>query len=97
MRLKIELRPVREKAMSVIERLAERAVESRLHDAVETIRIGWNNYSFVFYITGVSAILAALFGIAAWLSVVVTLVFFYYIGRFRRRFDRERSKRPWKY
>ncbi|MDE1854982.1 MAG: hypothetical protein KGH57_01520 [Candidatus Micrarchaeota archaeon] len=83
--------------MGFMERLAERAAESRLHDVVETVRIGWNNYSFVFYITGVSAILAALFGIAGWISIAVTLVFFYYVGKFRRHFDREKSKRPWKY
>ena len=82
--------------MAVIEGLAEKAAESKINEFFETIRFGWNNYSFVFYITGVSAILGAIFGIAGWLSIIVTVIFFFYAGKFRRQLEKEKSKKPWK-
>ena len=79
--------------MSISERLMDRAVESKTGRFIDTVRTGWNGYSFIFYIGGISAILGSLFGIAGWLSIVVTIAFFYYAGRFKQKLEREREKR----
>ena len=79
--------------MGAIERLVEKAVESRTSKFVETVRAGWNSYSFVFYIGGVSAILGSLFGVAGWLSIIITLTFFYYAGKFKMRYDETKARR----
>ena len=76
-----------------MERLVEKAVESRTSKFVETVRAGWNSYSFVFYIGGVSAILGSLFGLAGWLSIIITLSFFYYAGKFKMRYDEAKARR----
>jgi hypothetical protein len=79
--------------VGAIERLVEKAVESRTSKFVETVRAGWNSYSFVFYIGGVSAILGSLFGVAGWLSIIITLAFFYYAGKFKMRYDETKARR----
>ncbi len=56
------------------------------------MRIGWSNYSFLFYIGGVSAVLGGMFGLAGWVSAPVTVIFFYYAGQFRRYVERESRK-----
>jgi hypothetical protein len=78
--------------MEFIKPLAHRFARSRRENPVEYIRHGWNNYSFIFYIGGISAILGAEFGIAGWLSTIVTVAFFYYAGRFKKELDRERAR-----
>jgi uncharacterized membrane protein len=75
------------------EGLARKAVDSKLSSIIDTIRTGWNDYSFIFYIGGISAILGGLFGIAGWLSIVVTVAFFYYVGDIATRIKRERERR----
>ncbi len=82
--------------MGTIENLAKRSSETKANEFFENVKLGWNSYSFVFYIGGVAAILGTIFGIAGWLSIFVTLFFFYYAGKFRRQLDREMSKKPWK-
>ncbi len=79
--------------MRISEKLMARAAESKTGRFIDTIRTGWNSYSFIFYIGGISAILGSLFGIAGWLSIVVTIAFFYSAGRFRQRLDREKERR----
>ncbi len=76
----------------IINSMARKAARSRHGDVLNIIRTGWNSYSFVFYIGGVSAILGSLFGIAGWLSVIVTVAFFYYAGRFVNELHQEREK-----
>jgi uncharacterized membrane protein len=51
---------------------------------LDSIRLGWASYSFLFYIGGVSAILGGIFGLMGWMSTIVTILFFYYAGEFRR-------------
>jgi hypothetical protein len=56
------------------------------------MRVGWSNYSFLFYIGGVSAVLGGMFGLAGWVSAPATLIFFYYAGQFRQHVLRESKK-----
>jgi hypothetical protein len=72
---------------SISERLVERYASSRLGDFMSALRSGWNAYSFIFYIGGISAILGGIFGWAGWASAIVTLLFFYYAGKFKEKVD----------
>ena len=76
----------------VIHSIARKAARSKHSELLDLIRTGWNSYSFIFYIGGVSAILGSLFGVAGWLSVVVTVAFFYYAGRFVNELQQEKEK-----
>jgi hypothetical protein len=78
--------------MSVIKKLAKNATRSTIGDFVDNIRVGWNNYSFLLYIGGASAILGGVFGLVGWASIVVTIVFFYYAGEFRKEVNAETHK-----
>ena len=60
---------------------------------IDTVRTGWNNYSFIFYIGGISAILGSLFGWAGWLSTIVTVGFFYLTGRMKKRMEEADERR----
>lgn len=60
---------------------------------IDTVRIGWNGYSFVFYIVSISAILGGVFGWAGWISVIFTILFFYVAGKFKEQVDLERERR----
>ncbi len=84
--------------MPVIKRLAKHASRSTIGEFVDSMRIGYNQYSFLIYIGGVSALLGGLFGLAGWLSIIVTLSFFYYAGEFKKQMALESkkfdSKRP---
>ncbi len=78
--------------MDPVEWLGKQAARSSIGNKIEMIREGWNGYSFFFFVGGVAAILGSLLGIASGLAVVVTLVFFYYAGKFKRHVDAERKK-----
>lgn len=78
--------------MGLIDRIAKRSAKSKHGKFIENIRYGWNNYSFVFYIGSISAILAGLFGIAGWLSIVITIAFLYYAGKIKKAIDVEKVK-----
>ncbi len=76
----------------VIHSMARKAARSKHSELLDRIRTGWNSYSFIFYIGGVSAILGSLFGVAGWLSVIVTVAFFYYAGKFVNELQQEKEK-----
>jgi recombination DNA repair RAD52 pathway protein len=78
--------------MPVIKKLAKHASRSTIGEYVDSMRIGYNHYSFLFYIGGVSAILGGIFGMAGWASVIVTISFFYYAGEFRKQVALETKK-----
>ena len=78
--------------MGVIKHLAKNASRAKLGRITDNIRTGWNNYSFLFYIGGVSAILGSLFGLAGWASTIFTLTFFYYAGEFKKLMEEEKKK-----
>ena len=75
-----------------IHSIARKAAISKRGEFIDYVREGWNSYSFIFYIGGVSAILGSLFGIAGWLSVIVTVAFFYYAGKFVHMVRSERER-----
>lgn len=75
-----------------MKKLAKNAARSSIGGVMDNIRLGWSNYSFLFYIGGVSAILGSIFGLAGWLSTIVTVLFFYYAGEFRRHLAVESKK-----
>jgi uncharacterized membrane protein len=79
--------------MAISERLVARAIDSKTGKVIEAMRIGWNSYSFIFYIGSISAILGTLFGNVGWLSVIVTIIFFYVVGRFEQKVQKERERR----
>jgi hypothetical protein len=70
--------------MAMIKKLARNASRSTIGKVLDSIRLGWASYSFLFYIGGVSAILGGIFGLMGWMSTIVTILFFYYAGEFRR-------------
>ena len=76
----------------IISSMARKAARSRHSELLDRIRTGWNSYSFIFYIGGVSAILGSLFGVAGWLSVIVTVAFFYYAGKFVNELQQEKER-----
>lgn len=77
--------------MEIIRPLARKAAHSKHIYFIEYVRHGWNNYSFIFYIGGISAILGKLFGVAGWLSVIVTVYFFYFMGKFKKEIELEKE------
>lgn len=79
--------------MGRIENLAKKAASSEKVGFIDDVRVGWNNYSFIFYIGGISAILGGVFGVAGWLSTILTVGFFYYTGKFKKQVDKEKAKR----
>jgi hypothetical protein len=71
----------------------KKAAASKTGKFIDAVRLGWNSYSFIFYIGGISAILGELFGWAGWLSTIITVLFFYYAGRLKEQVDLERKRR----
>ncbi len=78
--------------MNVVERFAKRHMQSRFNHFIEMIRLGWNNYSFIFYIGSISAILGQFFGIAGAIATILTILFFYYAGRVSKVIEKERER-----
>ncbi len=76
----------------LVEFLAKHAARSRRGKFLDYVRTGWNSYSFIFYIGGISAILGSLFGVAGWLSTFVTVYFFYAAGKFKKLTDLEKER-----
>lgn len=77
---------------TVIKHLAKNASRATLAKVIDNIRLGWTSYSFLFYIGGVSAILGGIFGLAGWASTILTVLFFYYAGEFKRNLEIESHK-----
>ena len=78
--------------MDLAERIARFGAHSHLGRKIDLIREGWNSYSFLFFIGGVATILGGILGLGAGIATVVTLVFFYYAGKFKRQVDEERER-----
>jgi len=90
-------------ALGIAQRFVNKYASSKIANFINAVRLGWNSYSFIFYIGSISAILVGIFGGVAWVSVIVTILFFYYAGKFKekeekaendkKRYDSKSSKR----
>ena len=78
-------RPDMDKTVGLLARL-------RILEIAEHVRIGWANYSYLFFIGGVIALLASAFGTWSAIAPVVTVGFFYYAGKFHERVQAMRKK-----
>ena len=64
-----------------------------LHSIHETMKDGWQEYNLYFYIGGVSAILGGFFNVAGVVALIITLIFFYYAGKFHLAIKNRRKKK----
>lgn len=76
----------------ISETVVEKYASSKVSRFINAVRLGWNSYNFLFYIGGISAILGGIFGWAGWISVIATVAFFYFMGRFTERVDLEHER-----
>ncbi|MEM0107154.1 MAG: hypothetical protein QXD11_00625 [Candidatus Micrarchaeaceae archaeon] len=53
------------------------------------IQKGWSQYSLYFYIGGVSAIIGGFFKLAGIASLIITLAFFYIMGKMHAHIETE--------
>jgi hypothetical protein len=72
----------------MINQIVKLYANSRLHIALNKIREGWQNYSFLFYIGSIGAILGKEWGIAGGGATALGLIFFYYIGDFHKKVEK---------
>jgi predicted permease len=72
---------------SITERVIERYAASRIAKFVDAMRVGWNAYNFIFYIASIAAIFGILTGWLGLFYVIVTILFFYYAGRFKEKVE----------
>ncbi len=80
--------------LSVTEKIIEKYTISRTERFIETMRLGWNAYNFIFYIGSIAAILGVLTGWIGVFYVIITMLFFYYAGKFKEKVElaKERNK-----
>ena len=71
--------------LGIVQRFINRYASSKIANFINAVRLGWNSYSFIFYIGSISALLVGVFGGAGWISVVITILFFYYAGKFKEK------------
>ncbi|MDE1768779.1 MAG: hypothetical protein KGH64_03285 [Candidatus Micrarchaeota archaeon] len=68
--------------ISIVKPAAKFITSTRMHQILFEIRTGWNSYSFLFYISGISVITWAFLGLASSLAaLVITFAIFYYLGK----------------
>lgn len=73
--------------LNVIETIVEKYSISKINGFIEGMRVGWNAYNFIFYMASIAAILGILTGWLGVLYVIITMLFFYYIGKFTERVE----------
>ena len=78
--------------LDIKERFIDRYASSKISNFISAVRLGWNSYSFIFYIGSIAAILVGLFGWAGWASVIITILFFYFAGKFKEKVDIDKEK-----
>lgn len=78
--------------LGILERVVDNYASSRISNFISAVRLGWNSYSFLFYIGSISALLVGYFGMAGWISVIITILFFYYAGRFNEKVGINKKK-----
>ncbi|MDE1768519.1 MAG: hypothetical protein KGH67_01540 [Candidatus Micrarchaeota archaeon] len=81
--------------MQIIKPLARILVHGKIHDHLERLREGYNNYGFLLYLGAASAILAGVFGIAsATASIIITTGLFYKLGELHREVEILKKEKP---
>jgi len=56
-------------------------IHQELFEIHTYIQTGWNQYSMYFYISGVAAIIGSFFKLAGIGAFILTLTFFYFMGK----------------
>ena len=56
-------------------------IRKELFEIHTYIQIGWSQYSIYFYITGISAIIGGFFQLAGIGAFILTITFFYFMGK----------------
>jgi len=56
-------------------------IHQELFEIHTYIQTGWNQYSMYFYISGVAAIIGSFFKLAGIGAFILTLAFFYFMGK----------------
>jgi len=77
--------------LGIIERAVDWFAASKMANFMNVVRLGWTSYSYIFYIVSLSAILVGFFGWAGWISIIATILFFYYAGKFKEKIDRDKK------
>ncbi len=70
---------------ALIDRSVQHFKTTQMHDFIDNVRTGWSNYSFIFYIGAVAAILGNYLGLAGTAALPVGVGVFYYLGKFHKR------------
>ncbi len=65
----------------------------RLYEIYNTIKLGWDRTSFLFYIGTPAAIIGKFFGAAGVLAVIVTVLFLYGAGSFHTKYESSKKKK----
>ncbi|MCL5007929.1 MAG: hypothetical protein M1562_01630 [Candidatus Marsarchaeota archaeon] len=65
----------------------------RLYEIYNTIKLGWDRTSFLFYIGTPAALISKFFGYVGGIAVALTVLFLYAAGRFHTRYEINKSKR----
>jgi hypothetical protein len=56
-----------------------------LHNIHEVLKEGWTEYNLYFYIGGISVIIGGFFNVAGVAALIITLAFFYYMGKLHKK------------
>ena len=64
----------------------------KIHKIHETLKDGWQEYNLYFYISGISVIIGGFFNIAGFLAFVVSMLFFYILGKFHMKIKKHTSQ-----
>ena len=76
----------------MLSKLAKHYSKTHLSKIVDDLRIGYNQYSFFFWIPSIVALLASLLGLDLLLAFPLTLAFFWFAGRFHKELESQRAR-----
>lgn len=58
----------------------------------ETLKEGWTEYNLYFYIGSIATIIGGFVHAAGVAALIITVAFFYYMGKFHRRITRKKAE-----
>ena len=65
----------------------------KLHNIHLDLKEGWQEYNLYFYIGGISVIIGGFMHVAGATALIITLIFFYYAGKFHLAIKNRRKKK----